>query len=71
VAVGLTRGELVQIAGLQSNSVQHYEEERKQPHRASKDKLAQALGVPMEVLDASPTPVELRPKAARRNKKKR
>ena len=67
VAIGVTRGELVQMAGLPSNSVQHYEEDRKRPQLSSREKLAQALGITVEVLEASATPVERRRKPATRH----
>jgi transcriptional regulator with XRE-family HTH domain len=50
LALGFTRRELCQAAGLQFSSVQHYEEDRKKPHLASREKLALALGLPLEVL---------------------
>jgi DNA-binding XRE family transcriptional regulator len=70
LAVGLTRGELVQMAGIQSNSVQHYEEGRKQPQRLSREKLARALGLTVEVLQVSSEPVTPPEKPARKKKTK-
>jgi hypothetical protein len=50
LTVGLTRRELDCIAGLSPGSAQSYEEDRRFPHPGTRVKLAQALGVTLEVL---------------------
>jgi transcriptional regulator with XRE-family HTH domain len=50
LAVGLTRRELDRLANLPSGSVQDYEEDRHFPTRKNRTRLADALGVTLEVL---------------------
>jgi len=50
LAVGLTRRELDLLSGLPPSSVQHYEQDRRYPTLANRAKLAEALGLTLEVL---------------------
>jgi transcriptional regulator with XRE-family HTH domain len=50
LAIGLTRMDLARLAGISPPMIQHYEEDKHFPNRASRLKLATALGVTLEVL---------------------
>jgi transcriptional regulator with XRE-family HTH domain len=50
LAVGLTRRELDLLAGLPASSVQYYEQDRRSPTDKNKTRLAEALGITVEVL---------------------
>jgi transcriptional regulator with XRE-family HTH domain len=50
LAVGLTRRELDLLADLPASSVQNYEQDRRNPTETTRAKLAEAIGVTVEVL---------------------
>jgi transcriptional regulator with XRE-family HTH domain len=50
LAIGLTRRELDLLGGLPSSSVQYYEQDRRCPTEATRAKLAEALGLTLDVL---------------------
>ncbi len=57
LTVGMTRRDLDRLAGLPPSSVLHYEQDRHYPTLENRAKLAEALGVTVEVLgDGVPVP---------------
>jgi transcriptional regulator with XRE-family HTH domain len=50
LAVAMNRTELAREAGISPPMIQHYEEDRHFPNTASRFKLAEALGITLEVL---------------------
>lgn len=50
LAVGMTRAELARQAGISPPMIQHYEEDRHFPNAAGRLKLAEAMGITLEVL---------------------